>query len=147
MGFKVNFSETETNNFEAIPRGTYPVKITDGEVKESGPNAKNPGSEYIKFEFTVQEGPYEGRKLWANASLLPHALFTLKGILAASGKYTDEELEATELDFEIEDLIGAAMLVTVAVRDYNGEEQNDIKRYKKIDGANSQAAPSASALP
>jgi hypothetical protein len=108
MGFKVDFSSTEVRDFEPLPSGKYHVAVTDGDLKESGPKAKNPGSEYISWEFTVQDGEYENRKLWTNASLLPQALFTLKGLLAATGFDVDGEL-----DFDIDDVIGAECIVTV----------------------------------
>ncbi len=107
----VNMTDVEVTDFEPIPAGKYHVVITDGELKESGPNSKNPGSEYIKFELTVQEGEYENRKLWVNASMLPHALFTLKGLLDACGFETDGEL-----DFEIDDVIGRECVVRVSVQ-------------------------------
>lgn len=32
-----------------LPKGRYPVQITAGEVKESGPNSKNPGRPLLQF--------------------------------------------------------------------------------------------------
>lgn len=146
MSFKVNFTDVQTNNFEALPAGVYHVRATDGEVRESGPNSKNPGSEYINWELTVQEGPYEGRKLWTNTSLLPQALFALKGMLEASGRFTDDQLSG-DLDFEIDDVLGAEFKVKVTQREYNGDTQNDIKRFYRLeDGPAAAVQPASSSL-
>lgn len=133
---RVNFSDVKTTDFEAFDAGTYAAKVTDGEIKESGPNSKNPGSEYINWELTLQdEGPLQGRKVWYMTSLLPHALFGLKGLCAATGRYTEEELEAEDFDFEIDDLIGLDVLVHVIKEKYNGEDVNRVKKVKKVGSA------------
>jgi hypothetical protein len=123
MGIKVNFTDTATYGnsslgLDPLPTGKYHVAITDGEIRESGPNSKNPGSQYINFEFTVQSGDYEGRKVWANASLLPHALYTIKGILEALGY----ETTGNELDFD----------------------RNEVKRFYKLESGTSQLSSSGS---
>ena len=118
MAIKVNFEDVEVTDFEALPAGTYHVKITDGEIKESGPDSKNPGAEYINWELTIQDGEYESRKLWTNTSLLAHALFSLKGMFAATGKWTKQELSAPGFEFDIDDAIGLSLKVRVTQRMY-----------------------------
>jgi len=138
VGFKVNFSGVEVRDFsEPVPVGWYHMKVTDGEVRESGPNAKNPGAEYINWEMTIQEGEYENRKGWVNASLLPHALFTLKGLLGACGIDV-----SGDLDFEIHDVVGRDLLAkaTIVPRRtkegavVDGEFQNEWKSFKEYSG-------------
>lgn len=133
---RVNMSDVEVRDFEPVPSGKYHVAVTDGELKESGENAKNPGAEYIKWEFTIQDDAYAGQKLWANASLLPHALFTLKGLLAAVGYDT-----SGEVDFEIDDVIGKELVVRVTKKGERTNPQtgetydpsNEVKGYYKLD--------------
>jgi len=132
MTFKVNFADVETGDFEAIPSGTYHVKITDGELREAGENAKNPGSQYINWEFTIQSGDFAERRLWTNSSLLPQALFRLKQMFKVTGHWTEEELEADDFGFDIDNAIGLDLKVVVTQRMYNEELQNDIKRFKPI---------------
>jgi len=138
VGFKVNFSGVEVRDFsEPVPSGWYHMKVTDGEVRESGPNAKNPGAEYINWELTVQEGEHEGRKGWVNASLLPHALFTLKGLLGSCGIDVDGDL-----DFEIVDVIGKDCLAKASIvskkdkegRVVEGEYTNEWRSFKPFTG-------------
>jgi opacity protein-like surface antigen len=140
MGIRVNFTDVESTNYDAIPGGTYAAKVTDGEIRESGPNAKNPGANYINWEFTIQEGEHQGRKQWMNTSLLPQALFGLKGLLAATGRFSEDRLNG-DLDFEIDEVLGADVKIVVRQKQYEGDTQNEVKRVKPV-GAPSEAESS-----
>jgi len=129
----------EPMGFEALPKGTYHCAITDATIEESGPQAKHPGANYIKFEFTVQNGEYENRKLWVNASLLPQALFTLKGILAATGRDANSEVFDTEeyvMSCEGDEciLVVAQAKKKPEYATYDGELENKIKGFKPLEG-------------
>jgi hypothetical protein len=153
MGIKVNFTDTSTYGgsslgLDPLPTGKYHVAITDAEIRDSQSTA---GAQYINFEFTVQSGEYEGRKVWAIASLLPHALFTLKGILEALGY----ETTGNELDFEIDDLLNKELIVKVmfekagTYKDRDGNEKqhddrNNVKRFYKLESGTSTLAGSSS---
>lgn len=133
---RVNFADVE-DGFKPIPAGTYRARVTDGELRESGPNSKNPGSEYINWEFTISHGDFEGRKQWLNTSLLPHALFGLKGLIAATGKFTDEELASDDFDFDINELLegNPEVMIVVNQSEYEGETRNNVKRVKPVTSA------------
>lgn len=138
---RIDFSGVETKNFDAIPAGSYKAKVTNYEVRESGPNAKNPGAQYINWEFTIQEGEYEGRKQWTNTSLLPQALFALKDMLAATGKF---EVDG-ELDFDPDDVVGADLVIVVKRKKNDDDEYtNEIKKFRSTAEA---GTTSASVLP
>lgn len=139
MGLRVNFSDTETRDFSPIPPGVYTALVTDGELREAGPNAKHPGSQYINWEFTIQDEPHVGRKQWMNTSLVPDALFGLKDLLAATGKF---EVDG-ELDFDIADVIGSEVKIKVKTKTYDGELQNEVKR---VMSASSDEGTSGSSL-
>lgn len=128
----LNFADTGDIEYGAIPSGKYHAKITGGEMREAGPNSKNPGSQYVNWEFTIQQGEFESRKVWTNTSLLPQALFGLKALLLASGKYTKEDL-AGELNFDIDSLTSADVVITVGQREYNGDIRNEVKRFNPFD--------------
>jgi len=136
---KINFADTEISDFEPLPSGWYNVAVTDGELRESK-SEKNPGSEYIHWEYTVQEGPHENRKVWDNTTLLPHALFSLKGLLAACGFAVDGDL-----DFDIPDVVGKTLQIRLAQREHDGNTYNDVKGYKasgvKVSAGNSSLLP------
>ena len=128
---RVDLSATQ-GSFDAIPAGRYQAKLSDGEIRISGDQAKHPGAEYINWEFTVTEGEFTDRKLWQNTpwshgecdcgNWKSGSLFGLKNILKATGIWSDEELDSPEFDFEINDVIGSDFTLTVAVRQYQGLE-------------------------
>ncbi len=142
----VNFAEVPDSDFSAIPPGKYHVKITGGEMRESGPNSNNPGAQYINWELTVQEGDHENRKLWTNTSLLPHALFSLKALLIATGT-TDADSARESLNFEIEDLISKSVIATVGSREFQGEMRAEVKRFMPYDPSKFASSKQADLLP
>lgn len=128
---RINLSGV-TSDFEPIPSGKYRCKITDGEIKEAGPNAKFPGSEMILWELTVQQGDYEGRKVFSNTTLLPHALFGLHNMLLATGKWDKEDLDVEDFDFEIDQVVGSDVIALVVQQLYDGEMRNSVKRLRPV---------------
>lgn len=155
MAFKTDFTGVDSGGFDALPAGQYPVTVTNGELKESGPNAKNPGAEYVSWELTVDEGHENaGRKFWLITSLLPQALFGLKGLLLATGKWTEEELNAAggfswSIEDDVDDegnevigVVGSQVIAKVIQRVYEGEKTNAVKGVKSASEAQKEAAGS-----
>lgn len=137
MGLKVNFSSEEAasegRSFDPIPAGEYHAKITDVELKECGPDSKNPGKNYWGLEFVVQEGQYEDRKVWTNCMLFNGALYTFSQLMKALG------YDVSDGEFEVpdgEDLIGRDVVIIVKIqgkRVVNGNEyepRNDVRGIK-----------------
>lgn len=149
---RVDLSGTESG-FDVIKSGRYPARVTDGEIRNSGPNAKHPGAEYINWEFTLTEdaGEYATRRLWTNTPLShgecdckdwsnTTALIGLKNLLAASGQWSQAEMQSEDFDFEIDDVLGSEVMLTVTIRKYNDEDQNEVKRVKPLTSASSGSA-------
>jgi len=135
MSIRVNFTDVK-DTFDLIPSGTYVAKVTDGEMREAGPNAKNPGAEMINWEFTIQKGDHESRKQWINTVLVENALGILKNFLGALSKdgtpmFNQEQLDG-DLDFDIDDILGADCKIVVGQRVYEGENRNYVKRVKPL---------------
>jgi Protein of unknown function (DUF669) len=132
---RINLTEVEDRSFEAIPSGRYRLKLDDFEMREvKREDGKVPkGTPMINWEFLVVcdaktgDDKYSGRKVWMNTLLIQQSLFNLKGLLKATGKYTEEEL-AGELDFDPEDVMDCEVIGVVSQREYNGDTVNDIKR-------------------
>lgn len=124
---KVNFAGSSIPDFDPLPAGQYHAALTDGELRDNkdGPSDKNPTGQHIHWEFTVQEGTYQGRKLWRNTPMGGNGVGFLKEVLAATGKFTDAQL-AGDLDFEIPNLLNSQVLLTVKVK----EDQNDVKKVR-----------------
>lgn len=99
-GIRINMTSKEASAGpqDPVPNGKYLVAVTDCEETECGPESKNPGKPYYKVEFTVQEGPYEGRKVWTNAMLFPGALYTISNMLKGLGIEIDKQTGWFQVD-------------------------------------------------
>ncbi len=155
---RVNLSETEAGGFDPFPAGRYPLNVFDGEIRTSeSEEAKHPGSLYIAWDFTVAGGEYDGRHVWSN-TILDHAdcscdegekfmkgLFSLKGLLAATGKWSPEELDADEFEFDLDDVIGTVVVASIVIKpSVKWGDKNEVKRFSAADEA---ILASASDLP
>jgi hypothetical protein len=134
MGLKVNVSqkESESKALDPIPRGQYHVKVTDIETRESK-SEKNKGKPYYALELTVQDGDYEGRKLWANVMLFEGALYSIVQICKAMG----QDVEEGELEIPDEDeLLSEDFIVRVIIKpaDDQYDSKNVVKAFKAWDG-------------
>jgi hypothetical protein len=52
--------------FEPIPAGDYPMAITASSIEDT----KAKTGKYIKFEFTIMDGKFKGRKIWNNLNIV-----------------------------------------------------------------------------
>jgi hypothetical protein len=136
---KINMADVKVSSFDVLPKGWYHTRVTGWTLEETknGPNA---GANYINFELTVQSGEHEDRKLWVNASLLPHALFTLKNLTDASGLDSSAEVDADDL---ADELVGKEQMTRVIVKDYQGDDKNEVKGFKKDASASGSASSSS----
>lgn len=68
MSTFLNFDATQVDprdEFQPIPAGSYHVIITESDIKET----KNGSGNYLRLTMEVQDGEYQGRKLWHNVTL------------------------------------------------------------------------------
>ncbi len=128
----VNLSGVQTG-FQALA-GKFRVRVTDVDLRTSK-SEKNPGSKYLNWTFTIQSGKYADRNVWYMTSLLPQALFGLKGLAAASGEYTEEELEGSlNIRQMMERLMGTEVIIETKIKsskDY--DDQTNIKKIYHVD--------------
>ena len=132
-----NATEVEpTTTFEPLPAGKYLAAITESEMK---PTKSGSGS-YLQLTFTILEGEYKNRVLWArlnlnnpNATAVKIARGELSAICRAVGVLQPRDSV---------DLHNLPLVITVKLkkRDDTGELTNEIKGYAKKDaaGANGQ---------
>jgi hypothetical protein len=121
---KLDFSEVQGGDFEPIPEGDYLVEIEEVKEKES-----NSGNQMLQMKFNVVEGEYEGRKIFDNYVLTQKALWKLKNLFVALEKDVSGIAE-----FDPKDLEGMKFLATVTIEEYQGNENNRIKKHKKAPG-------------
>jgi len=151
MGFRVNLTDIEDRSFEAIPAGKYVVKITGWEQRETKDKPENKlpaGTPMVNWEFTILrhvdgDDKYKNRKVWTNTIIDPKTLFNLKNLLKACG-WTAEQMDG-DLDFDPDTIVGSEIILVVAVRQYNGDDTNDVKRFIALSDADREAT--ASLLP
>ena len=103
---------------EPLPEGTYPVSVAKVEQKLSKKN--NP---VLKVEFNIKDEEYKGRKIWANYTLIPTAMWKVQELFKALGLEADAILE-----IDTDDLVGLTCQLKIAQREFEGEIQNDVKK-------------------
>ena len=140
-----NANEVEpTSSFEPIPAGKYLAAISDSEFKAT----KSGSGRYLQLTFTIIEGEYKNRVLWArlnlenpNATAVKIARAELSAICHATGVMTPRD--SVELHN-----VPLAIIVKLRKRDDNGELSNEIKGYERK-GAPEQVpqAPATSSTP
>lgn len=116
-----NFSEME--EFGAVPEGTYTAMIITSEDKV----AKSGNGSYLELQLEITEGKYKGWRLWdrlnlrnQNAAAVDIAMRTLATICKSVGVRTPRDSS---------ELHNKPMNVKIAVREYNGNKSNEIKKY------------------
>jgi len=123
-----------TADFEPIPAGKYLAAITESEMK---PTKSGSGS-YLQLSFTILEGEYKNRVLWArlnlnnpNATAVKIARSELSAICHAVGVLSPKD------SVELHNL---PLLITVKLkkRDDTGELTNEVKGYAKKETATGQ---------
>jgi len=130
----LNFNANEvepTVPYEAIPAGKYLAEITSSEQKQT----KAGDGTYLELEFTVIDGPCQGRKVWdrlcinhANALTQKIAQGNLSAICRAIGVMQPRD------SVELHNL---PLVVTVKCkkRSDTDEVTNEVKGYAKRESA------------
>jgi len=115
----VNFDEVK-EGFDLLPTGVYDLRVSSLEVK-TGPKAQ-----YMKIEFTVENGELVGRKVWDNISFLTG--WKLKEIAKSAGL----DVGAGGMDTEdLQDKIVKASVIEDSYKNESGTivPKNSVKNY------------------
>jgi hypothetical protein len=124
--------------FEPLPNGDYDVIASSTEYKVSGT-----GKDMIKVKFKVEGGPYNGRTVYWNAVFSPRdkdgkvnegALRAWFGNMGCFGLKTAFFAANPSMDHIAAAMEGKRVTVTLATREWQGQEQNDVKRIKPPQG-------------
>jgi hypothetical protein len=141
-----NATEVEpTSSFEPIPAGKYLAAITESEMKPT----KNGSGSYLQMTFTIIEGEFKNRVLWArlnlnnpNATAVKIARSELSAVCHAVGVMQPRD------SVELHNL---PLVITVKLkkREDTGELTNEIKGYepKASSTGQPQQAPVTSNTP
>jgi hypothetical protein len=129
--------------FEPLPAGKYLAAITESELKPT----KNGSGKYLQLTFTVIEGEYKNRILWArlnldntNQTAVKIARSELSAVCRAVGVMAPKD------SLELHDL---PLVITVKLkkRQDTGELTNEIKGYARKESAQSPAPQAANSTP
>lgn len=117
---------SQAESYEPVPVATYEVALDEWEYVEESASSGEP---FVKLVFAIDDGgEYDGRKLFWNRSCQLKSLRYLKKALVTLGA-DEEEISA---DFDIEDvmpdLVGNRCRAVVGIREYEGDEVNEVKR-------------------
>lgn len=132
----VDFSDTETQ--AVLEEGDYLLKVDDVEKKQSD----NSGADYLSITFKVDEGPFEGKKVYHNCSLQPQALFNLRGVLEALGF----EVPTGVMELDPADMIGETCGAAIAHETYQGKTKARPVEFftaEELEGRGDEPAPKA----
>lgn len=128
----VDFSDVQ--EFEALPKGEYPVVIVKAEYREPQSEDKYP---YINLEMDLTEGEFKGRKQWMILSFSPKALWRMKDVFENLGIYEEE----IEVDYDEDtmlvtepELVGIPGIAVLSQRTYEGRVQNQVDALLSPDG-------------
>ena len=117
----VNLTEIESG-FEIFPDGQYLVELT-----ERSKVAKSDSGPYVRWVARIQDPEeYADKMISWTSSFLPQALWNLKDLLEKVGVDFDVD------GFYLEDTFGKMLMVENQVREYNGQDRNNIVAYYKV---------------
>lgn len=133
MGF--SFDKVCNNN---LPKGTYKAVVEDIKFKTS---ATGVATNDMQVHYRVTDGTYKGKTLVETISEKAFS-FKLKPFLKAVGVDTAREFStAKELyAYGIKESKGKALMITVSINTYNGNEYNQVTDYAALPGSTTSAA-------
>lgn len=130
--FSVDLTNVPTNNFELLPLGVYIFQIVEAR-KEIGQQA--PHNTYIALRLKPIED-MDGNEVdskvygmvFSNLVLTEKALFRVKEFFLALG-VTEEQMEAGELEIDIDDLINKEIIASIKHVKYDDRMKVEIKKF------------------
>ena len=126
--FNVADMPEQENDFQPIPAGEYTVVIKSAEIKPT----KAGTGQYINVRFDITSEKYTGRVLFAIINIKNPS-----DVAEKIGRAQLGEIMRANNIISLQDtdqLIGATMIVKVAIGEYNGEAKNEIKSFKSAGG-------------
>jgi hypothetical protein len=130
-------TEVPENNFDAIPEGWYKALIVSDEEK---PTKAGTGS-YIKAKIQIIEsGKFMNRFVFTNFNIdnpNPKAVNVALQQLASICKAVNVPWKPADTSL----LHNKPLMVKLAVKEYNGQEQNEVKGFKACPPAATGAVP------
>ena len=134
-------SQVKDSEFEALPAGEYRAVISDSERKKT----KDGESELLQVKLQIIEGPFKNRtvidrfNLWnKNPEATTIAQQQFKKVCEALNIIKPADSSALHMK---------PLMIKLAVKEYNGKDQNEVKGYKAALSSSAPAAASTGAAP
>lgn len=122
---KIRVDTREAESLKPIEEGAYPA-----EVVEIGEVAEGPKAHYLPVKLKITEGDHEGRTFFQNLPIEGKGAGILVDFInKATGSDHDVD-DLDELDFDTDDLIGAAVIINIKNEEYpkgSGDIRSGIK--------------------
>tara|TARA_R110000744_G_scaffold196160_1_gene315339 strand:- start:10103 stop:10588 length:486 start_codon:yes stop_codon:yes gene_type:complete len=131
-----NFRASEQEkmgSFNPVPAGVYNAQITKSEVKET----RGGDGKYLNLTFTVLEGDYVNRNVWARLNIVNANAQTVE--IANKALATICECCGIDALEDTEQLHNTPMEINVIVKEATAQypAQNDVRGYTPIVGSGS----------
>ena len=117
-------SQVKDSEYEALPAGEYRAVISDSERKKT----KDGASELLQVKLQIIEGPFKNRtiidrfNLWnKNPEATTIAQQQFKKVCEALNISKPADSSALHMK---------PLMIKLAVKEYNGKDQNEVKGYK-----------------
>lgn len=130
----INFAGVEDQKeFVPAPAGDYVLELVDavdGTI-QSGENKGNDKST-LQFEIADADGEldqYNGRRIYENVTYGEKALPRLKSMLKAFGVEVDDSDNATDIDFEWDELLGKKLMARISSVPKQRDKNDPSKEY------------------
>lgn len=140
-----NLSETqEFGSYQPVPPGEYEVEIINSDIKQT-----RSGENQVVFIYEIANGDYRGMQVFDRLSLFSMdprvkemSQRKLKTIAISCG-LPNPNYVADTAEFH-----GRHMITKLAIREYNGNQYQDVKSYSPLNSSNrTPAAPRAATPP
>lgn len=134
-------SQVKDSEFEALPAGEYRAVISESERKKT----KDGASELLQVKLQIVDGPFKNRtvidrfNLWnKNPEATTIAQQQFKKVCEALNIIKPADSSALHMK---------PLMIKLAVKEYNGKDQNEVKGYKAALSSSAPAAASTGAAP
>jgi hypothetical protein len=118
------------DTIKPVPTGQYPAKVHESKFTKSGN-----GKPQWKLTLKIQGGPHDGRNVWTQLTLTrdnPNALAIFFRQMAAFGLTQQYFQQNPAPEAVAAALMNRDALIDVAIREWNGEDRNEVKSIKPL---------------
>lgn len=126
-----DMSAVEEDSFQVLPAGTYNAVVDEATAKKSATS----GNPMISLQFVVEDGEYEGRKLFSHVVFSPKTMGMAKRTMnrLGLGELTNGPFKPNQESAD--QFVGKRAKLVVKVKMYDGEQTNEVKKILPPGGA------------